>query len=235
MKTQYQIDLSLLPDTFDAIHIVLISMVLVLCLLLFVITLLLVFSLYRNRKLVAAEINKPAAEPTPLPVIPIPAAPTPTPVQAEPEVRIVEKIIEKTVPGPAPKPVILKEFTSDAASQLLMLLQKEARFIDFIKEDLTQQNDSDIGVAARIVHEGCVKVIKEHFDLTSVRQEPENSQITLAKGFDANQISLSGNITGNPPFTGTLIHKGWQVTAIRLPKITEGHNVNIIAPAEVEL
>jgi hypothetical protein len=46
---------------------------------------------------------------------------------------------------------------------------------------------------------------------------------------------LTGNIVGEAPFTGTLIHKGWQVTDLRLPKLTEGHNPNIIAAAEVEL
>ncbi|RLA24542.1 MAG: DUF2760 domain-containing protein, partial [Gammaproteobacteria bacterium] len=34
---------------------------------------------------------------------------------------------------------------------------------------------------------------------------------------------------------GSLVHKGWQVTDIKLPKLTAGHNANIIAAAEVEL
>ncbi len=158
-------------------------------------------------------------------------------VPAEPEVKVVEKIVEveKIVQAPAPEPVVLKESTPDAAFQLLSLLQKEARFLDFIKEDISAYSDADIGVAARVVHEGCNKAVNEHFTLDTVRNDQEGSKVTLAEGFDASQVRLTGNIVGKPPFTGTLIHKGWQVTDIRLPKLTEGHNAKIVAAAEVEL
>jgi len=115
-----------------------------------------------------------------------------------------------------PEPVILKEATPDAALQLLGLLQKEARFIDFIKEDIAAYSDADIGVAARVVHEGCNKAINEHFTLAPIRSEQEGGKITLQQGFDASSVRLTGNIVGSAPFTGTLIHKGWQVTNIRL-------------------
>jgi hypothetical protein len=155
----------------------------------------------------------------------------------EPVVKIVEKIVEveKLVQAPAPEPVVLKEATPDAALQLLGLLQKEARFIDFIKEDIAAFSDADIGVAARVVHEGCNKAINEHFTLATVRSEQEGSKISLPEGFDAATVRLTGNIVGTAPFTGTLVHKGWQVTGIRLPKLTSGHNAAIVAPAEVEL
>ena len=168
------------------------------------------------------------------PVEPIIQQPAPTP---EPVVKIVEKIVEveKLVHAPAPEPVILKESTPDAALQLLGLLQKEARFIDFIKEDITAYSDADIGVAARVVHEGCNKALNEHFTLAPIRSEQEGGKITLQQGFDASSVRLTGNIVGSAPFTGTLIHKGWQVTTIRLPKLTQGHDAKILAAAEVEL
>lgn len=153
--------------------------------------------------------------------------------QKEPEVKIIE--VEKIVQTPAPEPVILRESTPDAALQLLGLLQKEARFVDFIKEDMTAYSDVDIGIAARVVHEGCVKVINEHFTLSPVRNEQEGDRVTLPQGFDANLVRLTGNIVGTAPFTGTLVHKGWQVTNISLPKLTVGHNAAIIATAELEL
>ncbi len=67
------------------------------------------------------------------------------------------------------------------------------------------------------------------------RHKDEGKKITLQQGFDASAVRLTGNIVGSAPFTGTLIHKGWQVTNIRLPKLTQGHNAAIIAAAEVEL
>ena len=58
--------------------------------------------------------------------------------------QIVE--VEKIVQAPAPEPIVLKEATPDAALQLLALLQKEARFIDFIKEDVAAYSDAEIDV-----------------------------------------------------------------------------------------
>jgi len=59
--------------------------------------------------------------------------------------------------------------------------------------------------------------------------------LTLAAGFDAATVRLTGNVVGQPPFTGTLMHRGWRVAEIKLPKLAEGHDVRVLAPAEVEL
>ena len=219
MNPTYAIDLSLKPTTFDLWHVCLAGTVVLLSFILILLLLAMVFSLARGK-------NKPVE-----PIVQQ-AAPAPEPV-----VKIVEKIVEveKLVHAPAPEPVILKESTPDAALQLLGLLQKEARFIDFIKEDITAYSDADIGVAARVVHEGCNKALNEHFTLAPVRSEQEGGKITLQQGFDASSVRLTGNIVGSAPFTGTLIHKGWQVTNIRLPKLTQGHDAKILAAAEVEL
>lgn len=219
MNPTYAIDLSLKPTTFDLWHVCLAGTVVLLSLILIVLLLAMVISLARSKNKPAEQIIQPAAQ-------------TPEPV-----VKVVEKIVEveKLVHAPAPEPVILKEATPDAALQLLGLLQKEARFIDFIKEDIATYSDADIGVAARVVHEGCNKAINEHFTLAPIRSEQEGGKITLQQGFDASTVRLTGNIVGSAPFTGTLIHKGWQVTNIRLPKLTQGHNAKILAAAEVEL
>ena len=129
----------------------------------------------------------------------------------------------------------LKPTSPDAALQLLSLLQQEARFIDFIQEDLLGFSDADVGAAARVVHEGGKKVLQDYFSLASVRDEQEESRITLAEGFDATVVRLTGNVIGQAPFTGTLVHRGWRVTEVRLPKLAEGHDARVIAPAEIEL
>ncbi len=209
----YTIDLTLRPTTFDLWHVCLAGSLAVLALILILVLLSVLFSERRYRQL------------------------APAPIPAAPEVKIIEKIVEveKIVQLPAPEPVVLREATPDAALQLLSLLQKEARFIDFIQENMTAFNDADIGAAARIVHAGCAKVVKEHFTLSPVSQDQEGARITLNKGFDAGRFRLTGKIVGEAPFNGVLVHKGWQVTELHLPKLTEGHNPNIIAAAEVEL
>ena len=144
-------------------------------------------------------------------------------------------------PSPAPAPVtpppvpVLKVATPDAALQLLGLLQREARFVDFIQEDVANYSDADIGGAARQVHAGCRKVLQEHFTLAPARSEPEGSRVVLEAGFDASAVRLTGNVVGEAPFRGTLRHPGWKATDVRLPRTSEGHNPNIVAAAEVEL
>jgi Domain of unknown function (DUF2760) len=137
-------------------------------------------------------------------------------------------------PQPAPAPT-LKEATPEAALQLLGLLQRDARFVDFVEEDIKNYSDADIGAAARLVHEGCRATLREHFTIRPVRDEAEGSRVTLAEGFDASSIRLTGNVVGRAPFNGSISHRGWRVDEVRLPKLTDSHNANVIAPAEVEL
>ncbi len=134
---------------------------------------------------------------------------------------------------PAPPPPAAAPAT--AALQLLGLLQREARFIDFVEEDLTTYSDADIGAAGRVVHEGCRKVLREHFQIAPVRSEAEGSRITLPAGFDASAIRLTGNVVGQAPFTGTLGHRGWRVAGSELPQLAPGHDASVLAQAEVEL
>jgi len=48
-------------------------------------------------------------------------------------------------------------------------------------------------------------------------------------------VRLTGNVVGQAPFTGTLGHRGWQVTEVKLPQLTDIQAVKVIAQAEVEL
>ena len=139
------------------------------------------------------------------------------------------------VKAPAAPLSPLREAPHEAALQLLGLLQRDARFIDFIEEDVKAYSDADIGAAARVVHEGCRKVLREHFSLQPVRSETEGSRITLAEGFDAAAVRLTGKVVGKAPFTGSLSHRGWKVSDTRLPKLAAGHDASIVAQAEVEL
>ena len=138
-------------------------------------------------------------------------------------------------PAPAPAPTPLRQASPDAALQLRALLQREARLIDFTQENLSSYSDADIGGAARLVHEGCAKVLREHFTLAPVRPEAEGSRITLNEGFDARAIRLTGNVVGQVPFQGVLSHRGWRATETRLPKLTDSHDATVLAQAEVEL
>jgi hypothetical protein len=118
---------------------------------------------------------------------------------------------------------------------LLSLLQREGRLIDFLEEDITAASDSDLGAAARIVHQGCRKVLNEYLPVQPVLLEAEGTTVTVPLGFDANRIRLVGNVAGNPPFSGALKHHGWVTQEVRLPNVPEALDARVLAPAEVEL
>ena len=140
-----------------------------------------------------------------------------------------------TAPAAAPAPAAVQAASETAALQLLGLLQREARFVDFVEEDIANYSDAEIGAAGRVVHEGCRKVLREHFQIAPVRSETEGSRLTLPAGFDAAAVRLTGNVVGQAPFTGTLGHRGWRVTGSRLPQLALGHSAAVLAQAEVEL
>jgi len=141
-----------------------------------------------------------------------------------------------TATTPKAKPAKMDEQSPAPAIQLLSILQRDGRLLDFLSEDLSAYDDAQIGAAVRNVHSGCKKALDNCFLLKPVMSQQEGSDVTVPHGFDARQIRLIGNVVGEPPFNGSLRHKGWKVTRIDLPKQTKEQSENkVIAAAEVEV
>ena len=141
-------------------------------------------------------------------------------------------------PAPEPEPAAIEaDEAPDHASalQLLAILQREGRFVDFLQEDVSGFSDADIGAAARVVHEGCARALGEVVKLVPIRTESEGAKVELPKGFDAASIRVTGKVVGEPPYTGALAHHGWRAESVELPQTNEGHDPHIVAAAEVEL
>ena len=150
----------------------------------------------------------------------------------------------ETAPSPAkpePPPPAQKAPTVDpdaSAVQVLAVLQAEGRLLDFLGEDIDGYDDADIGAAVREVHRGCKKALNDHFELAAVRDEEEDALVTVDDGYDPAELRLVGNIVGQPPFSGTLKHRGWRAVAIRLPKAAKGTGKEasrVVQPAEIEV
>ena len=118
---------------------------------------------------------------------------------------------------------------------VLSALQQEGRFVDFVQQEVASFSDEEIGAAARVVHSGCRKAIHKYFGLERIRSEAEGDAVTVPTGFDPQRIRLTGNVTGNPPYKGTLKHHGWTAKEIRLPALNPSLDGRVLAPAEVEL
>ncbi len=123
-----------------------------------------------------------------------------------------------------------------AAVQILSILQRQGRLIDFLQEDLAAFDDAQIGAAVRSIQQECQNALGEHLKLEPVFSQEEGTEVSVPADFDAASIRLTGNVVGDPPFRGVLRHRGWRVTRIDLPEITAGADQEpIIAPAEIEV
>ena len=133
--------------------------------------------------------------------------------------------------APAPRPPARSE-----ALTLLSSLQREARFVDFIKEPLDDYSDAQIGAAVRDVHRDCGAVLDRLFTLEPILSDEEGAPVEVPAGFDAGNYKLTGNVTGEPPFQGQMTHHGWQTTTCKLPAWSGTDTAaRVVAPAEVEL
>jgi len=141
----------------------------------------------------------------------------------------------KPLPEPPPKKKIDKLDPAAGALQLLALLQREGRLVDFLSEEIAAYEDAAIGAAVRDIHKGCKKVLAEHFGVEPVLAAEEDEAVTVDTGFDPAKIRLVGNVSGAGPFKGTLRHHGWRAARVSLPALGEGMDATIVAPAEVEL
>jgi len=119
----------------------------------------------------------------------------------------------------------------------LGLLQEKGRLVDFLMDDITGYSDAQVGAAGRVLHEGCRAVLQEHFKIRPVREEGEGSKVTVPRGYVADEYRLVGRISGEAPFTGTLVHHGWKTEWVKLPRLIKAgaDRPPAIAPAEVEL
>ncbi len=120
-------------------------------------------------------------------------------------------------------------------AQLLSLLQREGRFLDFLMEDISSFPDSQVGSVARAVHKGCRKDLLEYVSVGEIINSEEGKPVSIEKGFDPSAVRISGEIKGEPPFTGILNHHGWRITDIKLPVNTSKHDADVILPADVEV
>ncbi len=122
------------------------------------------------------------------------------------------------------------------ALTLLAALQREGRFVDFLKEPLTGYSDAQVGAVARDLHRDCGKVVERMFAVAPLLSDAEGAALEIPAGFDAARYRLTGNVGGAPPLRGALVHPGWQATLCELPTWSGSDTASrVIAPAEVEV
>jgi hypothetical protein len=147
---------------------------------------------------------------------------------AEFAAKIEALLAAKQAPAAPAKP-------SGAPLRFLTLLQREGRLLDFLLEDIQAYQDAQIGAAVRDIHRQCQAVLKEHLVLQPVLPQTEGDSVEVPAGFDPAAIRLTGNVTGQPPFRGTLRHHGWRASELKLAIPAASVDEFVLMPAEVEL
>lgn len=142
----------------------------------------------------------------------------------------------KAVQKPKPvQPVVRKPERSEALT-LLAALQREARFIDIVKEPLGDYSDEQIGAAARDVLRDTADVLQRFFDIQPLVEAEEGSTIEAPEDFDPQHYHLVGNVSENGPLSGQLVHPGWVARKCEVPKWSGRKESRlIIAPVEIQV
>ena len=124
--------------------------------------------------------------------------------------------------------------TSDGALQLLGILQRDSRLIDFLMEDITSYSDDQVGAAVRELHNQCRDSVTRYVTLQPVIDSVEGT-FTKAPSKDPNMVKFIGNVPASPPPGGILRHKGWRAVKIDLPALGAKQDAAVLAPAEIEV
>lgn len=140
-------------------------------------------------------------------------------------------------PEPAVKPAAAQPTAADGAVQILALLQRDARLVDLLMEDISSATDEQVGAAFRMVQEQARQSLQRYVRLAPVIDGVEGAYTrTGALSKDPAAVKLIGNVPpdGQAP-GGTLRHKGWRAQKVDLPPLNVKQDLTIIAPAEVEV
>jgi hypothetical protein len=138
----------------------------------------------------------------------------------------------KTAAAAAPAPPTVR--TADGALQLLGILQRDSRLVDFLMEDITAYSDDQVGAAVRELHDQCRDAVGRYVKLEPVVDGVEGTY-AKAPGKDPSLVKFIGNVPAQPPAGGTLRHKGWRATKVDLPALPVKQDATVIAPAEIEI
>jgi len=119
--------------------------------------------------------------------------------------------------------------------QLLRSLQHSGRLIDFLSENIDDYSDAQVGAAVRQIHSGCQKSLEDLVTIRPLMEEREGGQVSIPAGYSSAEVKLVGDVRGEPPYQGTVVHRGWKAHKHSLPKSCLSDQEEIITPAEIEI
>ncbi|MGD0498569.1 MAG: DUF2760 domain-containing protein [Bryobacteraceae bacterium] len=123
---------------------------------------------------------------------------------------------------------------ADGALQILGILQRDSRLVDFLMEDISSYSDSQTGAAVRELHGQCRDSLARHVTLAPVIDGVEGTYAQAPAG-EPDLVKFVGNVPAKRPAGGVLRHKGWRAAKVDLPALPAGRDAGVVAPAEIEI
>ncbi len=138
-------------------------------------------------------------------------------------------------PPPSPAKAAAPPPPSPASAlQLLAILQRDSRLIDFLMEDIAGYEDDQVGAAVRSLHDQARDSLARYLSLQPVIDGVEGAYTRPATS-DPVAVKFIGNVPAGKPEGGVLRHKGWRAAKIELPALNAKQDTSVIAPAEIEI
>ena len=132
----------------------------------------------------------------------------------------------------APPPPVFKP--ADGALQILGILQRDSRIVDFLMEDISSYQDDQIGAAVRSMQSSARDALVRYVSLAPVIDGVEGT-FTKAPSSDPAAVKFLGNVPASGATGGTLRHRGWRAASVSLPTLNPKQDNTIVAPAEIEV
>ena len=150
------------------------------------------------------------------------------------ELGLARREAPRAAPAAAAAPPVPAAGPSDGALQLLGILQRDSRLVDFLMEDIAAYSDDQVGAAVRELHDQCRDSLARYISLQPVIDGVEGT-FAKAPSADPNVVKFVGNVPAKPPAGGTLRHKGWRAGKVDLPRLAPRQDASVVAPAEIEV
>ncbi|HLM99763.1 MAG TPA: DUF2760 domain-containing protein [Bryobacteraceae bacterium] len=141
-------------------------------------------------------------------------------------------LMRRGAPKAQPAPTVTR--VSDGALQILSILQRDSRLVDFIMEDIAGYSDDQVGAAVRGLHDQARESLSRYVKLDPVIDGVEGT-FTKPAVSDPAAVKFIGNVPAGKPSGGLLRHKGWRAGKVDLPALNPKQDAAIIAPAEIEI
>ncbi len=140
----------------------------------------------------------------------------------------------KKTPSPAPVETAKPSPAQSPAITLLATLQRDARLIDLIYENLDQYQDAQVGAAARPCLKQCRQSLDRILKIEKLVPAAENESVAVPADASVARYRWIGESPASETGVAKLVHPGWRAASIQLPQWSgQAEDANILAPAQV--